>query len=62
MAKWNHADLHSIETKAVLYPEYCSTDTLERALPLQTNEKNKEFIRKEIRRRKMNKEGWGGLT
>ena len=29
MARWDHADLLSMDAKVVLYPEYCSTKELE---------------------------------
>ena len=40
MAKWDHADLLSVGSKAVLYPEYCTLEELRQYNPgyLKTNE------------------------
>jgi len=52
MAKWDHADLLSVETKACLYPEYSNTEDLKLALNDPRNKPYHDDISKELDKRK----------
>lgn len=45
MARWDHADLMSVDSKALCYPEYCDLESLKRYNPeyLQTEEGMRRF-------------------